>query len=117
MTNIKDGRSRRKRPTKNQVTSKQRQWDPNEHPIFSSGMDGGMTQGHLYLKHSMPNIKDGRSRRKRPTKDQVTSKQPQWDPNEHPIFSSKDQLKTLNPVLYLFFSWSLVGLSWSLVDL
>ena len=82
--NIKNGRSRRKRPTKDQVTSKQPQWDLNEHPIFGSGMDGGMTQGHLHLKHVTPNIKDGRSRRKRPTKDQVTSKQPQWDLiNEH----------------------------------
>ena len=87
--NIKNGRSRRKRPTKDQVTSKQPQWDLNEHPIFGSGMDGGMTQGHLHLKHVTPNIKDGRSRRKRPTKDQVASKQPQWgNPNEHPIFSS-----------------------------
>ena len=88
--NIKNGRSREKRPTKDQVASKQQpQWDPNEHPIFGSGMDGGMTQGHLHLKHVTPNIKDGCSRAKRPTKDQVTSKQqPQWDPYEHPIFSS-----------------------------
>merc|ERR1719350_1417082 len=74
--NIKDGRSRAKRPTKDQVASKQQpQWDPNEHPIFGSGMDGGMTQGHFNLKHVTPNIKDGRSRAKRPTKDQVASKQ------------------------------------------
>ena len=87
--NIENGRSRQKRPTKDQVASKQPQWDPNEHPIFGSGMDGGMTQGHLNLKHSTPNIKNGRSRRKRPTKDQVASKQqPQWDPNEHHIFGS-----------------------------
>ena len=55
--------------------NKQPQWDLNEHPIFSTVMDGGMTQGHLNLKHNMPNIK-------------VTSKQPEWDLNEHPIFSS-----------------------------
>merc|ERR1711983_416341 len=68
-----------KRPTKDQVASKQQpQWDPNEHPIFSSGMDGGMTQGHFNLKHSTPNIKDGRSRQKRPTKDQLKIK---WPPN------------------------------------
>ena len=58
MPNIKDGRYRRKRPTKDQVTSKQPQWDLNEHPIFSSGMDGGMTQGHLNLKQHTPNIEN-----------------------------------------------------------
>merc|ERR1711983_491661 len=75
--NVKDGRSRQKRPTKDQVASKQQpQWDPNEHLIFSSGMDGGMTQGNFNLKHSIPNIKDGRSRQKRPTKDQLKIKWP-----------------------------------------
>ena len=73
----------------------------NEHPIFSSGMDVGMTQGHLFLKHSMPNIKDGCSRCKRPTKDQVTSKQPQWDPYEHPIFHSREvRAKSLTPIFH-----------------
>ena len=47
-----------------------------------------MTQGHLYLKHSVPNINDGHSRHKRPTKDQVTSKQPQCDLKDHLIFCS-----------------------------
>ena len=77
MAIIKDGCSGHKRPTKHQVTFKQPQWDPNQHPIFGSGMDEGMTQGHMYLKHIMPNIIDDRSRRKRPTKDQLTFKQTQ----------------------------------------
>ena len=57
--------------------NKQSQLDLDEPSIFWSGMDGGMTQGHLNLKHSTSNIKDGRSRHKRPTKGQVTSKQTQ----------------------------------------
>ena len=85
---IKDAHFRGKRPTKDQVASTQPQWDPNEHPIFGSGMDGGMTQGHLNLKHCTPKIKDAHFRGKRPTNDQVASRQPQWDPNEHPIFGS-----------------------------
>ena len=79
--NIKDAHFRRKRPTKDQVTSRQPQWDLNEHSIFCSRMDGGMTQGHLNLKHCTPKLKDAHFRRKRPTKDQVTSRQSQWDPN------------------------------------
>ena len=54
--------------------NKQSQLDPDEPPIFWPGMDGDMTQGHLNLKHNTPNIENGRSRRKRPTKDQVASK-------------------------------------------
>merc|ERR1711911_502128 len=86
--NIKNGRARGKKPTKDQVASKQPQPDPNEHPIFTSGIIKGMTQEHFHLKHPRPNIKDGLARGKRPTKDRVASKQPQPDPNEHPIFTS-----------------------------
>ena len=126
-----------KRPNKDEVASIQPQWDLNEHPIFCSGMDGGMTQGHLNLKHCTPKLKDAKSRRKRPTKDQVTSRQPQWDPNEHPIFcsgmdggmtqghlnlkhctpnikdaKSRRKRPTKDPQLCVLFvfSWSLVGL-------